>query len=251
MITDCYDDKTNSVIQLGDVYGPAPEKPLIDKCMIIYSDEISKYLLENYKCEQIGFIGACNGNFPVYKFSSNGEEIGFYLSPIGSAVASSSCYEVSWQTGAKKFVMFGSCGSLDGEKTKGKFVVPTESYRGDGASYYYAPPADYITIKNAQKLASIFDKLKIPYVLGKNWSCDAILRETKALCAARRSEGCISVDMELSGMQAICDYHGIELYDFLEAGDVLSETSYEIEGLHGANHNLGKLFIAIELMKHI
>ena len=52
-------------------------------------------------------------------------------------------------------------------------------------------------------------------------------------------------------MQAICDYHGIELYDFLEAGDVLSETSYEIEGLHGANHNLGKLFIAIELMKHI
>ena len=106
-------------------------------------------------------------------------------------------------------------------------------------------------IKNAQKLASIFDKLKIPYILGKNWSCDAILRETKGLCAARRSEGCISVDMELSGMQAICDYHGIELYDFLEAGDVLSETSYEIEGLHGANHNLGKLFIAIELMKYI
>ena len=30
-------------------------------------------------------------------------------------------------TGASKFVMFGSCGSLDREATKGKFIVPTES----------------------------------------------------------------------------------------------------------------------------
>ena len=51
--------------------------------------------------------------------------------------------------------MFGSCGSLEGERTRGKYIVPTEAYRGEGASYYYAPPADYIAIKTADKLAAI------------------------------------------------------------------------------------------------
>ncbi|SFC53286.1 hypothetical protein [Butyrivibrio sp. YAB3001] len=33
--------------------------------------------------------------------------------------------------------------SLDPEQTTGKFIIPTQSYRVDGASYYYAPASDY------------------------------------------------------------------------------------------------------------
>jgi uridine phosphorylase len=157
------------------------------------------------------------------------------------------CYEASWATGAKKFIMFGSCGSLDREKTTSKFIVPTESYRGEGCSYYYAPPADYIEIKNAQKLATIFEELAVPYVLGRNWTTDSMIRETKGLVAKRKEEGCISVEMELAGVQAVCDFYDLELYDFLEAGDVLEESGYEVEGLHGANHNLGKVYIGLEV----
>ena len=35
--------------------------------------------------------------------------------------------------------------------------------------------------------------------------------------------------------------------DFLEAGDVLESSGYEVNGLAGANHNLGKLYIALEI----
>ena len=43
--------------------------------------------------------------------------------------------------------------------------------------------------------------------------------------------------MELAGVQAICDFYGFELYDFLVAGDVLIEGNYETDGLSAANHD--------------
>ena len=57
--------------------------------------------------------------------------------------------------------------------------------------------------------------------------------------------------MELAGVQAVCDFYNMELYDFLEAGDVLEVSGYEVEGLFDANHNLGKLYIALETALHI
>ena len=61
--------------------------------MIIFSKEIHTYLVSHYKCEIIGEIGACNGNISIYCLDYKGEKIAFYLTGIGSAVASSMCYE--------------------------------------------------------------------------------------------------------------------------------------------------------------
>ena len=74
-----------------------------------------------------------------------------------------------------------------------------------------------------------------------------MLRETKGLVAKRKEEGCIAVEMELAGVQALCDFYGLKLYDFLEAGDVLADSCYEISGLNAANHDLGKLYLALEI----
>ena len=57
--------------------------------------------------------------------------------------------------------------------------------------------------------------------------------------------------MELAGVQALCDFYGLELYDFLEAGDVLDENGYEADGLESANHHLGKLHLGLEILKRI
>ena len=147
MITDCFDDKTQPMMTPQDFYGE--RKYILDTCLIIFSKEIYTHLLNTFPCEEIGRLKACNGDIPVYKLNYKGRDIAFYLTGIGSAMASTMCCEVSWITGATKFIMFGSCGSLAKEKTTGKFIIPTESYRGEGTSYYYAPPADYITVKNS------------------------------------------------------------------------------------------------------
>ena len=47
------------------------------------------------------------------------------------------------------------------------------------------------------------------------------------------------------------DFYGFELYDFLVAGDVLIEGNYETDGLSAANHDLDKLFLALQIAKNM
>lgn len=249
MMNDFYDITSEPIVNLEAFYGP--KKNLVEKCLVIFSKVICDYLLESRECTCIAEIGSCNGGFPVWVFDLNGEKIAFYLSPIGSAIAGGTVAEVNHVTGASRFIMFGSCGSLDNSRTEGRFILPTQAYRGEGLSYYFAEPRDYIDIKNTEKMADIFTELGIPFVQGKIWTTDSMLRETKNLVNRRKEEGCIAVEMELAGVQAVCDFYGFELYDFLAAGDIVAEGDYRVSGLANANHNLDKLQIAIQIAERI
>ena len=243
MITDAF-DKSEVLFGPKDFYGV--KKYLCETCIIVFSEVIFEYMLETYAHEEAGVIRCCNGMTTVY-----GMKIAGYLSHIGSALAGSDVIDVNWLTGANKFIMFGSAGSLDSKVTNGKFVIPTESYREEGLSYHYAAPADYIEIKNSKTVKTIFDELNLPSVTGKVWTTDAIYRETKAKLEARKREGRLAVEMELAGVQSVCDFYGWNLYDFLVTGDVLDQAVYDVSELANANHNMDKLYIAIEIAKRI
>ena len=86
MITHDFDIDTEPIVSLEHFYGE--KKHLVDKCLILFSKVIHDYLLRSYDCEKIGEIAACNGNIGIYCFSHEGERIAFYLSGVGSAVAS-------------------------------------------------------------------------------------------------------------------------------------------------------------------
>ncbi|MCC2728795.1 phosphorylase, partial [Blautia sp. MSK22_86] len=58
-------------------------------------------------------------------------------------------------------------------------------------------------MKNTDKLAEFFKERKLPYVQGRVWTTDSMLRETVNLVRKRKEEGCIAVEMELAGVQAI------------------------------------------------
>lgn len=249
MIIDSYDVNSEPIVRLESFYGE--KRYLVEKCILIFSKIIYEYILNNFECKQIAEVGACNGNIAVWAFEYEEETIAFYLTPIGSALAGGTIADVNHLTGASKFIVFGSCGSLNREVTNNKFIIPTQAYRGEGLSYYFAKPKDYIKIKNADKLAGIFSELKSPYVQGKVWTTDCMLRETVNLVNKRKEEGCIAVEMEIAGIQAVCDFYGFEVYDFLVAGDVLIEGRYETDGLSAANHNLDKLFIALQIAKRV
>lgn len=249
MITDSFDNKTEPLMSLKDFYGD--KKEIIEICLVIFSKEIYEYILKTYECEVIGNIKACNGEYPIYKFNYEGKALGIYLTMIGSTMSSQFVIETSWITGATKFIMFGSSGSLNKEITTNKYVIPKEAYRDEGMSYHYAPASDYITIKNHSIVKKIFDELHLPNVEGKIWTTDAFLRETKGQVAKRKEEGCIAVEMEIAGVQSVCDFHNLDLYSFIVTGDVLSEEKYEVGGFRNANHSLDKFFVALEIAKRI
>ncbi len=249
MITDSFDPKSEPLFTPGHFLGP--QRHLCDICILTFSHVILKEMQARFALREVGTLDSANGGRPVFVFEHDGMTLAAMLAGLGATIAGNDVIELNWITGATKFVMFGSAGSLNREATQGKYVIPTEAYRDEGMSYHYAPPADYIAIKNADKTATIFDGLCLSYVKGRVWTTDAFYRETKDLVAARQKEGCLAVEMELAGVEAVCDFHGFELYDFLVTGDVLDAPVYENDGLHSANHDLDKLDIALEIAKRI
>ena len=68
--------------------------------------------------------------------------------------------------GAGKFVLFGSCGVLDDEKTKGKIIIPVSAVRDEGTSYHYMAPSSEITAnpRSVQTLETVLTACSCPYV---------------------------------------------------------------------------------------
>lgn len=249
MIIDSFDSNSAAIISPEHFFGD--KKKVCDVAIGTFSREIFATVLDNFQNEKIGEMKAANRIKPVYLLTVNQRKIAFYLSEIGASLSGTDIIEVNWLTGADKFILFGSAGALDKDKTKGKYVIPSESYRDEGMSYHYTAPSDYITIKNADVVEEFFRLQGLPYVKGRVWTTDAIYRETRDLVSKRKEEGCLAVEMELAGMQAVCDYHNIELFDFLVTGDVVDQPIYTGEGLHEANHNLDKFYVALKLAEKI
>ena len=51
--------------------------------------------------------------------------------------------------------------------------------------------------------------------------------------------------------QAVCDFYGYELYDFLAAGDVFAEGDHQLGNLSDADHDLDKHEIALLISDRI
>lgn len=248
MIIHSFDPKSEAVISPASLFGE--QKKICDIAIATFSREIYPAVLERYPNEQIAEINAANRIKPVHLLTLDEDRKAvFYLSEIGSALAGTDVIEINWKTGADKFILFGSAGALDKEATAGKYVIPAAAYRDEGMSYHYAPPADYISIPKADYLAEFFMKNHLPFVRGKVWTTDALYMETRDSVRRRKAEGCIAVEMELAGVQAVCDYHGFELYDFLVTGDVVDQQVYTPDGLTEANHSFDKFDIAVMIAK--
>ena len=249
MIVDSYHEEKESIISLEAFLGE--RKYICDTAIATFSGEILNAVIQRYPHKEVADIGSVNGHKPIYMLDVNGKSVIFYMSSIGACLAGTEIIEMQWQTGIKNLIIFGSCGALDGEATNGKYIIPTQAYRDEGMSYHYAKPSDYMDVKNSDKLAGIFEKLDLPYVQGRIWTTDAPYRETKTACEERKKDGCIAVEMELAGIQAVCDFYGIELYSFIVSGDVLDGEKYIPDGLSEANHSLDKFFIALKIWEYI
>ena len=130
-------------------------------------------------------------------------------------------------------------------------MLPTEAYRDEGMSYHYAAPSDYIRIRESDRLAEIFRELDLPYVQSRVWTTDAFYMETQEKLQARQAEGCLAVEMEAAGVQAVCDYYGFSYYVFLMTGDVLDVQDYDIGTLWAVNHFTQNFHVALRIAERL
>ena len=247
MITDSFDDKSEA--KINPKYKENRVK--CDACIITFSYIVEKYILENFKCEKCAELKCVTGILPVYKFEHKGKVIAFYKTYMGAPTAVGMLEDAAEQLDCKNIVVFGGSGCLDKEIAHGKIMIPTYAYRDEGTSYHYVKAADYIKIKNSKIVANFMKEHGISFVEGKTWTTDAFFRETLNNFEKRKKDGCISVEMECSAMQAVCDFRGLELYYFLTSGDLLDAPVWDErkkgEALEGTQHDSNHFDIALEL----
>ena len=109
---------------------------------------------------------------PVYKIRYKNTDIAFYLSRVGVPACVVGFEEIV-AMGAKKFVLFGSCGELDDDNVKNKLIIPISAIRDEGTSYHYIAPlpeieADPHSVKIPQDTGKHFVKLRLPLYKRKN-----------------------------------------------------------------------------------
>ncbi len=233
MIHETFDDKTKPLLTPEAVYGK--HEKICDVCVITFSCKVMEWALQHLNCEQAAEIGCCNGNRPIYLTEWKGKKIAFYMTLVSAPGAAACLEEAVCLTGCRNFVIFGSCGTLNSQLTDGKMIVPTSAYRDEGLSYHYIAASEYIEMKDWRKTAAFLDEEKVPYVAGRIWTNDAIYRETAGKAERLRKDGCIAVEMELAGLQAVCDHHDLRLKAFLFASDCLGSEEWHNE-LLGSEH---------------
>ena len=252
MITHSF-DPAPGIISPEMLYGRRENLP--HSCIITFSKTVLDHALSRYPHREAIVIPRLEGPKTVWTLWDDAFETLFYLSPITSAGAGMLLEDIAQISGAKHFVLFGSCGALDKGLTEGHLIVPTEACRDEGLSYHYAPAADYIQVKNEHFVANTLQELSLPYVKGRVWTTDALYRETKDNMDKRREEGCVAVDMECAGLQAVCDFRGYAYYTFFYTGDLLDAPAWEKRildsGEKEADHQLAAFLVALEIAKRV
>lgn len=251
MITDSFDNQSASKINPHLKEGAL----CVDACIVTFSYMIEKFVLENYKCEQIGQLYSVTGITPLYQIDYNNKKFAFYKTYVGAPACVGAIEDTLSEIKTNKYILFGGCGCLNREITHGKVIIPTEAYRDEGTSYHYAPASDYIKVANAPIVAKFMEENGIPFAVGKTWTTDALYRETINNFEKRKAEGCISVEMECSGVQAMCNFRNLELYMFFTSGDLLDAPEWDTRckngQIAGTQHDTGHFNIAIALADYV
>ncbi len=225
MITESFDPHSREIITARMAI-PEEDHALAQAfdlpCFILFfSGNLMNALLETGGIEALDpglRIGSAAGRWPICRIP--GTRIGVALTGIGAPAAAAEVEELRALFGARRFLLFGSCGALT-EIPPGRLILPAAAWRDEGVSYHYAPTADTISIPGAGRLAQIFDELGVDYVSGMTWTTDAFYRETEGNRRRRVEAGCICVEMECGALQAVCDFRGLEFYPFLYSADSL------------------------------
>lgn len=201
-------------------------------CVSTFSEKIIQKFSSLQNTEKIAELYTANGMTPVYKIRYKNTDIAFYLSRVGAPACVAGFEEVV-AMGAKKFVLFGSCGVLDDHKVKENIIIPVSAIRDEGTSYHYIEPSAEMEAdaRSIQILEQVLKRCGYSYIKGKTWTSDAIYRETIPAIRRRRQEGCLAVEMECASMLAVSQYRKIPFLQFLYGADNLSSDTWEIRDL--------------------
>ena len=238
-ILEC-DRAREALIEPGRVVRPidAPEH-----CVACFFQEVISRLCEERDAKVIAREKSEMGTHPVYGIDVDGTRLAVFHPGIGAPLAAA-LLEYVIALGCKKFIACGVAGVLDKDIAVGHIVVPSAAVRDEGTSYHYLPPGREVKA-SPEGVAAIEDVLKrrgYDYIVSKTWTTDAYYRETQGRIALRRSQGCLTVEMEAAAFFAVARFRNVVFGQILYGGDDVSGETWDSRTWNARTSVREKLF---------
>jgi len=220
-----FDNAAEAILEPKRIVKPidAPEHAVA----CFFQDVITK-LSQQHTTTIIKHLRSEIGTHPVYELDVQGKRLAVFHPGVGAPLAAGILEEVI-ALGCRKFIACGGAGVLDGALAMGHLIVPTAAIRDEGTSYHYLPPGREVSA-SSEGVAALETVLKahdVEYMLSKTWTTDAIYRETAARVQRRKSEGCLTVEMEAAAFFAVAHFRGVQFAQVLYSGDDVSGSEWD------------------------
>jgi uridine phosphorylase len=215
-----YDGYSKALINPQNVIKPILEIP--KQCVICFFQDVIDHLREQHQLTEITSLNSEMGRHPIFNFRYNNQTITIFHPGVGAPLAAGLLEEVI-ALGCNTFVACGGSGVLGENLEVGYLLVPTSAIRDEGTSYHYLPPGREVsaTPEVVAVIEATFKEHRIAYRLTKTWTTDAFYRETHRKVQLRRSEGCLTVEMEAAALFAVAKYRNVKIGQILYSGDYL------------------------------
>ena len=216
------------------VINPTDQISAIDipeHCVICFFQEVIARVCDERNAKVIASHRWEDAAHPIYEIEIDGKRLAFVHPGVGGPMAAG-ILEETVALGFRKFIACGGAGVLNKEIAVGHIVVPSVAVRDEGTSYHYLAPSREVSA-SAEGVAAIEQVLKqrgVPYLVGKTWTTDAAYRETAGKVARRKSEGCLTVEMEAASFFAVAQFRRVTFAQMLYGGDDVSGGEWDSRG---------------------
>ena len=202
-------------------------------CVITFFREVLEAMEKDGQIKVVKYLNCETMDVPIYEMEYMGKKVHLFLGYVGAA-GSAAFLEELIAIGFNKFIVCGGAGVLRKDIAVGHLIIPISAIRDEGVSYHYLAPAREVECNPEviRKIEEEFIKCKIEYIKAKTWTTDSFYRETEKKIALRKSEGCVSVEMEAAAFFAVAMFRNVKLGQILYGGDDLSDASWDNRNWH-------------------
>jgi uridine phosphorylase len=213
-----FDPRREAVIE------PRPlETTLPRGCVLCFFHEVIDRWRKDGTLQPIAAIATTIGAHPIYGWTHAGQEMAVVHPGLGAPLAALVLEELV-ASGCQAFVACGGAGVLRKDIAAGHLIVPTSAVRDEGTSYHYVEAGRTVAPSPAavQVIEDVLTERGIAHLTGATWTTDAVYRETADKIASRKTEGCLTVEMEAAALFAVAAFRRVALGQILYGGDDVS-----------------------------
>lgn len=233
-------DPADGIIEPAKVIQP---KDVPAHCVVCFFQEVIDKLHREHGAKECACLTSAMGDHPVYEIAVGGRRLAVCHPGVGAPLAGALVDELI-ATGCRRFIACGGCGVLDKDVAVGRLIVPASAVRDEGFSYHYLPPSREVEASphGVAAIEAVLKEHGCDYLVSKTWTTDAFYRETPAKVQLRRSEGCLTVEMEVAAFFAVAKLRGVTFAQLLYAGDDLSGDEWHARDWHARKSLREELF---------